>query len=64
MPATRSPLAREARQRLPLDRLETTVDLHKRFVADAARELRSPIATLRTRLELGHREAPALARSR
>ncbi|WP_061290435.1 sensor histidine kinase [Herbidospora cretacea] len=44
-----------------LDRLETAVDLHKRFVADAAHELRSPIATLRTRLELGQRAAPALA---
>ncbi|GAB1819790.1 sensor histidine kinase [Herbidospora sp. RD11066] len=45
-----------------LDRLETAVDLHKRFVADAAHELRSPIATLRTRLELGERDAPALAK--
>ncbi|WP_066359911.1 sensor histidine kinase [Herbidospora mongoliensis] len=45
-----------------LDRLETAVDLHKRFVADAAHELRSPIATLRTRLELGQRDAPALAK--
>ncbi len=44
-----------------LDRLETAVDLHKRFVADAAHELRSLIATLRTRLELGQRAAPALA---
>jgi signal transduction histidine kinase len=35
-----------------LDRLETAVDRHKRFVADAAHELRSPIATLRARLEL------------
>ncbi|MEV4581767.1 ATP-binding protein [Nonomuraea jabiensis] len=35
-----------------LDRLETAVDTHKRFVADAAHELRSPIATLRARLEL------------
>ncbi|WP_030455137.1 sensor histidine kinase [Herbidospora cretacea] len=45
-----------------LDRLETAVGLHKRFVADAAHELRSPIATLRTRLELGERDAPALAK--
>ncbi|MFD0656998.1 sensor histidine kinase [Thermocatellispora tengchongensis] len=36
-----------------LDRLERAVGRHKRFVADAAHELRSPIATLRTRLELG-----------
>ncbi|MFB4292875.1 sensor histidine kinase [Nonomuraea sp. ATR24] len=35
-----------------LDRLETSVETHKRFVADAAHELRSPIATLRARLEL------------
>ncbi|MFI6504962.1 ATP-binding protein [Nonomuraea typhae] len=35
-----------------LDRLETAVDRHKGFVADAAHELRSPIATLRARLEL------------
>ncbi|WP_308250200.1 sensor histidine kinase [Sphaerisporangium fuscum] len=35
-----------------LDRLENAVEQHKRFVADAAHELRSPIATLRTRLEL------------
>ncbi|MFI7130062.1 sensor histidine kinase [Nonomuraea sp. NPDC050153] len=35
-----------------LDRLETAVGTHKRFVADAAHELRSPIATLRARLEL------------
>ncbi len=35
-----------------IDRLETAVETHKRFVADAAHELRSPIATLRTRMEL------------
>ncbi|MFI6485371.1 ATP-binding protein [Nonomuraea sp. NPDC050663] len=35
-----------------LDRLESAVEQHKRFVADAAHELRSPIATLRARLEL------------
>jgi signal transduction histidine kinase len=35
-----------------LDRLESAVERHKRFVADAAHELRSPIATLRARLEL------------
>jgi signal transduction histidine kinase len=35
-----------------LDRLEASVGTHKTFVADAAHELRSPIATLRARLEL------------
>jgi signal transduction histidine kinase len=35
-----------------LDRLETAVETHKRFVADAAHELRGPVATLRARLEL------------
>ncbi|MFE3454929.1 ATP-binding protein [Nonomuraea sp. NPDC059194] len=35
-----------------LDRLETAVERHKQFVADAAHELRSPIATLRARMEL------------
>ncbi|HEX4814032.1 MAG TPA: HAMP domain-containing protein, partial [Nonomuraea sp.] len=35
-----------------LDRLETAMETHQRFVADAAHELRSPIATLRARLEL------------
>ena len=46
-----------------LDRLQTAVEQHKRFVADAAHELRSPLAILRTRLELtAHRtEAPVPA---
>jgi signal transduction histidine kinase len=46
-----------------LDRLQTAVEQHKRFVADAAHELRSPLAVLRARLELtAHRvDAPALA---
>jgi len=35
-----------------LDRLETAVGQQKRFVADVAHELRSPLAVLRTRLEL------------
>ncbi|MBG0827032.1 HAMP domain-containing histidine kinase [Planomonospora sp. ID67723] len=35
-----------------LDRLESAVSRHKRFVADAAHELRSPLAILRTRMEL------------
>jgi len=44
-----------------LDRLEQAVDRHKRFVADAAHELRSPLATLRTRLELALPHSPELA---
>jgi signal transduction histidine kinase len=35
-----------------LDRLEQAVERHRRFVADAAHELRSPLAVLRTRLEI------------
>ncbi|WP_197519648.1 sensor histidine kinase [Pseudonocardia sp. HH130630-07] len=35
-----------------LDRLEHAVDRHRRFVADAAHELRSPLAVLRARLEI------------
>lgn len=35
-----------------LDRLQTAVEAHKQFVADAAHELRSPLTILRTRLEL------------
>jgi signal transduction histidine kinase len=42
-----------------LDRLQTAVEQHKRFVADAAHELRSPLAILRTRLELAGTEATA-----
>ncbi|GAA3792882.1 hypothetical protein GCM10022226_10170 [Sphaerisporangium flaviroseum] len=63
VPATGDEVARLARtMNVTLDRLERAVERHRRFVADAAHELRSPIATLRTRLELGRREAPGLAR--
>ncbi|WP_433331649.1 sensor histidine kinase [Spirillospora sp. CA-294931] len=42
------------------DRLQTAVEAHRQFVADAAHELRSPLTILRTRLELaGDTEALA-----
>ncbi|MHB1592875.1 MAG: HAMP domain-containing sensor histidine kinase [Streptosporangiaceae bacterium] len=36
-----------------LDRLEVAVDRQREFVADASHELRSPLTTLRTQLEVG-----------
>ncbi|MGI5232935.1 HAMP domain-containing sensor histidine kinase [Actinoallomurus sp. CA-142502] len=63
-PGTRDEIAALARTvNATLDRLRTAVEQHKRFVADAAHELRSPLAVLRARLELtAHRvEAPTLA---
>ncbi len=57
VPATRDEVALLARTvNDTLDRLRTAVDAHRQFVADAAHELRSPMAILRTRLELA---APA-----
>ncbi|WP_067177380.1 sensor histidine kinase [Microtetraspora niveoalba] len=62
VPSTRDEIAALARTvNATLDRLENAVEQHKRFVADAAHELRSPIATLRTRLELAARSEPAEA---
>lgn len=62
VPETRDEVAHLARtMNATLDRLERAVERHKRFVADAAHELRSPLATLRTRLELGLRASPRLA---
>ncbi|MEV7012993.1 HAMP domain-containing sensor histidine kinase [Streptosporangium sp. NPDC051022] len=53
VPRSRDEIARLAEtMNRTLDRLELAVDRHKRFVADAAHELRSPLAVLRTRLEL------------
>ena len=43
-----------------LDRLERAVGQHQRFVADAAHELRSPLAVLRTRLEIEKTSGPEL----
>jgi signal transduction histidine kinase len=63
-PESRDEIAALARTvNATLDRLQTAVERHKRFVADAAHELRSPLAVLRTRLELTGpgTEAPALA---
>ena len=52
-PGTRDEIAALARTvNATLDRLRTAVDAHRQFVADAAHELRSPMAVLRTRLEL------------
>ncbi|WP_405139266.1 HAMP domain-containing histidine kinase [Sphaerisporangium sp. NBC_01403] len=60
VPSSRDEIASLARTvNATLDRLENAVEQHKRFVADAAHELRSPIATLRTRLELAAREDSA-----
>ncbi len=61
VPDSRDEIAALARTvNATLDRLQTAVEQHKRFVADAAHELRSPLAILRTRLELTGSDAEAL----
>ncbi|ARX80864.1 MULTISPECIES: sensor histidine kinase [Streptomyces] len=61
-PGTRDEIAALARTvNATLDRLRGAVDAHRQFVADAAHELRSPMAVLRTRLELAAPEDKQLA---
>ncbi len=53
-PASRDEVGRLARTtNETLAALEASVDRQRRFVADASHELRSPIASLRTQLEVG-----------
>jgi signal transduction histidine kinase len=53
-PATRDEIGRLARTtNETLAALESSVERQRRFVADASHELRSPIASLRTQLEVG-----------
>ncbi|MBE3010749.1 HAMP domain-containing histidine kinase [Microbispora sp. NEAU-D428] len=61
-PDTRDEIAALARTvNATLDRLQTSVDAQRQFVADAAHELRSPLAILRTRLELALPDEKPLA---
>ncbi|RSM77712.1 histidine kinase [Kibdelosporangium aridum] len=55
VPATRDAITRLALTlNEMLDRLENSVKVQRQFIADAAHELRSPIASLRTVLEVAH----------
>ncbi|MFE9664275.1 ATP-binding protein [Streptomyces sp. NPDC005955] len=54
VPGTHDEIARLARTtNVTLAALESSVERQRRFVADASHELRSPIASLRTQLEVG-----------
>ena len=62
VPAARDEIAELARTtNATLAKLEASVGQQRRFIADASHELRSPIAVLRTRLEVGA-EHPELLR--
>jgi signal transduction histidine kinase len=58
-PATGDEVARLARtMNAMLDRLETAAQRQREFVSDASHELRSPVASMRTQLEVGLSESP------
>jgi signal transduction histidine kinase len=58
VPAARDELTRLAQTfNELLDRIATAAEKQRRFVDDAAHELRSPLAALRTRLEVGEHDA-------
>ncbi|GAA1198772.1 sensor histidine kinase [Pseudonocardia alaniniphila] len=58
VPPARDEIARlAATTNRTLDRLEHAVGRHRQFVADAAHELRSPLAVLRARLEIAPPQA-------